>query len=187
MSRKLLSVMLLLASGFVSACGFEPLYVQNKHSSAWYYGSEFDTSISDEMAQIKVGVIADRFGQQVRNNLLDLLTPKGTPKKAKYRLEVKLISKEITQQALRRDITATSERVVYRVGYKLLEGSEVLVSGDSVAYVSYDILANPYSTTTAQKKTETDAAKIVADDIALRLGAYFHSKHSYKKVMQDDI
>lgn len=186
MNKKQISGLVLIV-GLLSACGFEPLYVQNKRSSAWYYGGEFDTSISTEMSQIKVGTIADRFGQQVRNNLLDLLTPKGTPKKAKYRLEVELLSKEVTQQALRRDITATSERVVYRVGYKLLEGHEVLVSGDSVAYVSYDILANPYSTTTAQKKTETDAAKIISDDIALRLGAYFHAKHSRNKENVNDL
>ena len=53
-------------------------------------------------------------------------------------------------------------------------------------YVSYDILANPYSTTMAQKKTETDAAKIIADDIALRLGAYFHSQQSKKESLNND-
>lgn len=36
-----------------------------------------------------------------------------------------------------------------------------------------------------QKKTETDAAKIVADDIALRLGAYFHTKFSNKGNLDD--
>ena len=46
--------------------------------------------------------------------------------------------------------------------------------------MSYDILANPYSTTMAQKKTEENAAKIIANDIALRLGAYFH-KEMYNK------
>ena len=99
---------------------------------------------------------------------------------------MELLDKSVTQQALRRDITATSERVIYKVGYQLLQNSDVLVSGDSVAYVSYDILANPYSTTMAQKKTETDAAKIIADDIALRLGAYFHSQQSKKESLNND-
>ncbi len=57
----------------------------------------------------------------------------------------------------------------------MVEGTEKVLSGDSIAYVSYDILANPYSTTMAQKKGDEDAAKIIANDIALRLGAYFHS------------
>ena len=58
--------------------------------------------------------------------------------------------------------------------------NEECLKGDSVAYVSYDIMANPYSTTMAQKKTEADAAKIIANDIALRLGAYFHSQMKEK-------
>lgn len=170
---------------FLTACGFEPLYVQKKQQGYWYFNSQFDTSISNEMSQIKVEPIADRFGQQIRNQLLDLLTPKGTPHKPKYRLYVDLRNKSVTQQALRKDITATSERVTYTVDYHLDEGTETVVNGNSVAYVSYDILANPYSTTMAQKKTETDAAKIIANDIALRLGAYFHTKFSKKGNLND--
>lgn len=170
--KKILAVCLI---SLIAACGFEPLYVQKKHNNLWYFGGEFDTSITDEMAQIKVQTIAERFGQQVRNDLLDMLTPLGTPRNPKYRLYVDVENKEIMQQALRKDITATRERVRYKVNYRLIEGDTELVSGDSIAYVSYDILANPYSTTTARKKTEENAAKIVANDIALRIGAYFHS------------
>ena len=162
---------------FISACGFEPLYVQKKQESLWYFGGEFDTSISAEMAKIKVQTIADRFGQQLRNDLLDMLTPLGAPKKPTYRLFVDVEPIESTQQALRDDITATRERVRYKVKYRLLgaESNQVLVSGDSIAYVSYDIMANPYSTTFAKKKTQTDAAAIIANDITLRIGAYFHA------------
>ncbi len=170
--KKIIAVCLI---SLIAACGFEPLYVQKKHNNLWYFGGEFDTSISDEMAQIKIQSIAERFGQQVRNDLLDMLTPLGQPRNPKYRLYVDVADKEIMQQALRKDITATRERVRYQVNYRLIEGNTELVSGDSIAYVSYDILANPYSTTTARKKTEENAAKIVANDIALRIGAYFHS------------
>lgn len=156
-------------------CGFEPLYVEKKHDNMWYYGGDFDTSISQEMSQISVEPIADRFGQIMRNNLLDLLTPKGTPKSPKYRLFVNLAGKTVSDQALRSDITATRKMVQYRVSYYMTEDGKRLFTGDSVAYTSYDILANPYSTTIAQKKGEEDAAKIIANDIALRIGAYFHS------------
>ncbi len=173
--KKILVLFLLV---FVAACGFEPLYVQKKQDSLWYFGGEFDTSISAEMAKIKVQTIADRFGQQLRNDLLDMITPLGVPRNPTYRLVVDVEPIEITQQAMRDDITATRERVRYKVEYQLLnaETSEILVKGDSIAYVSYDIMANPYSTTFAKKKTETDAAKIIANDITLRLGAYFHSR-----------
>ena len=165
-------IILITLMFFIFGCGFEPLYVQKKENNLWYFSGKFDTSITFEMAQIKIMNIADRFGQQVRNDLLDMLTPKGAPKNPKYWLYVDLQEKEISQQALRKDITATRERVKYSVVYRLIdiESGENVVNGDSIAFVSYDILANPYSTTMAKKKTEEDAAKIIANDIALRLG-----------------
>ncbi len=161
----------------ISACGFEPLYVERKSDETWYYKGEFDTSISNEISQIKVEPIADRLGQLIRNDLLDSLTPKGIPANPKYRLEVYNIKKSVTEQAMRNDITATREKVRYTVNYRLLDAgnNKQLVKGNSIAYLGYDIMANPYSTTFAQKKVEKDAAKIIANDISLRMGAYFHS------------
>ena len=161
----------------ITACGFEPLYVERKSDEKWYYKGDFDTSISDEISQIKVELISDRIGQMIRNDLLDSLTPKGIPTKPKYRLEVYNIQKDVTEQAMRDDITATRERVRYTVNYRLLSATDnkELVNGNSIAYLGYDIMANPYSTTFAQKKIEKDAAKIIANDISLRMGAYFHS------------
>ena len=159
---------------FVSGCGFRPLYIQNTDTNAY----SNNTSVINELAQIKISSIPERFGQQIRNKLLDLLTPKGVPTKAKYRLDAKIDSKVISQQAMRNDVTATSERVDYIISYTLYEGSQKLVSGDSYAFVSYNILNNPFSTTMAQKKSEENAANILANDIALRLGAYFHSNRS---------
>ena len=78
-------------------------------------------------------------------------------------------------QALREDISATREMAVYRVGYSMKEGDKLLFESESIAYVSYDILNNPYSTTMAQKKAEKEAAKIISDDISLRVDAYFHA------------
>ncbi len=163
---------------FVASCGFEPLYVQKKQEGLWYFGGKFDTSISEEMAKIKIQTISGRFGQQLRNDLLDMITPLGAPRRPTYRLMVDVSPIEISQQAMRDDITATRERVRYKVLYRLIDAQSnaTLVQSDSIAYVSYDILANPYSTTFAKKKTETDAAKIIANDITLRLGAYFHAR-----------
>ncbi len=168
-------ILVLLPALFLCGCGFQPLYVEKKHDNMWYYGGDFDTSISDEMAKISIEPIADRFGQVLRNNLLDLLTPKGSPKEPKYRLFASLASKSETDQALRSDITATRKMVVYKVSYYMTEDGRQVMKGDSVAYTSYDILANPYSTTTARKKGDEYAADIIANDIALRLGAYFHN------------
>ena len=166
---------LILISFLFAGCGFSPLYVQKETEGNWYYNATFNTSIVEDMQQIKVEPIADRFGQQLRNNLLDSLTPKGTPKNPKYRLFVKLSSKRTYDQALRQDITATRRMVVFKVTYYMMEGDKKLFTSDSIAYTSYDILKNPYSTTVAEQKADTDAAAIIANDIVLRIGAYFHT------------
>ena len=167
----LLSVVLML-----TACGFEPLYVEKTSSSGWYYDDKFDTGIKEEMASVRLELIQDRIGQLIRNDLLDKLTPKGEPKEAKYILKVTKIDKQEIDQALRNDITATRKKVIYKVSY-VLQNMEhkTLINSNSVAYTGYDILRDPYSTTFAQKKIEKNAAKIIANDISLRLGAYFHS------------
>ncbi len=161
----------------LASCGFEPLYVERSQDEGWYYNGKFDTSITDEMALIEVAPISDRLGQMLRNELLDSFTPKGQPQVPAYRLRVDDIQKEVVLQALRDDITATRERVKYTINYTLYDAqsNKELVHGDSLVYLSYDILSNPYSTTFAQKKAEKNAARILANDISLRLGAYFHS------------
>ena len=161
----------------LAACGFEPLYVERHSDEKWYYKGEFDTSITDEISEIKVEPVADRIGQLIRNELLDNFTPKGVPDHPKYRLKVENIVKSTTKQAMRDDITATRERVEYRLEYALYDAStgQQLVKGNTLALLGYDIMANPYSTTFSKKKIEKDAAKVMANDISLRIGAYFHS------------
>ncbi len=162
----------------IAACGFEPLYVERHPTEKWsYYQGKFDTSITEELAQIKVEQASERIGQLVRNELLDSFTPKGVPSSPKYRLKINNIQKKKTEQALRNDITATRERVDYTLSYQLYDAKtgKKLISGDTLALLGFDIMANPYSTTFSEKKIEKDAAKVMANDIALRVAAYFHS------------
>lgn len=162
--------------GLVS-CGFEPLYVEKTSGDdLWYYNNKFDTDIAQEMSQIKVETVSDRIGQLVKNELMDTFHPLGTPKNAKYFLKIEPIYTRRSEQALRDDITATREKVLYSVNYHLWGRDDgELVSGNAQVFLSYDLLDNPYSTTMDKKKVEKDGAKILANDISLRLGAFFHS------------
>ena len=169
--------MVLTAVCGIAACGFEPLYVEKTSGDdLWYYNNKFDTDIVREMAQIKIESVTDRIGQMIKNELMDTFNPHGTPKCAKYFLKIQPVASETVQQALRDDITATREKVKYTVSYSLWDKDNgQLVSGSSWVYLSYDLLDNPYSTTMDKKKVEKDGAKIIANDISLRIGAYFHS------------
>lgn len=176
MKPKKILFALLLCCG-IAACGFEPLYVEKSgDGDMWYYNDEFDADIINKMAQIKVETVTDRIGQLIKNELIDIFNPYGTPKGAQYFLKLQPVKEKVTQQALRDDITATREKIKYTVKYTLWSRKKGhLVSGDAWIYLSYDLLDNPYSTTMDKKKVEKDGAKILANDIALRIGAYFHS------------
>ena len=173
-SKKFIACVLICG---LSACGFEPLYVEKTSGEdLWYYNNQYDTDIVREMSQLKVESVSDRIGQLIKNELMDTFNPHGTPKNAKYFLKLSPVDKYTTEQALRDDITATREKVKYSVNYQLWsKESGQLVSGNSITYLSYDLLDNPYSTTMDKKKIEKDGAKIIANDISLRIGAYFHS------------
>lgn len=177
MQHKKTYIALAILAFCISACGFEPLYVEKTtNNDLWYYDNEFDTDIVQEMAQIKIEGATDRIGQLVKNELIDNLTPHGIPSHAKYFLKLEPIKSYRKEQALRDDITATREKVKYSLHYSLWSKEKgSLVSGKSWIFLSYDLLDNPYSTTMGKKKVEKDGAKILANDISLRIGAYFHS------------
>ena len=181
-----LAVLVLFA---VAACGFEPLNVQKtSKEDKWYFDGDFDNYVTDQMAQIKIVVTGERLGQQIKNNLLDLLTPQGVPAKPKYYLYVNPVQENEYDQALRCDITDTLKRIDYKVNYHMTQNSKEVMKGNTVSFVSYDILDNPYSTVISRKKVQQDAAKIMANDIALRLGAFFNAKaNEYEDAEQKDL
>ena len=174
---KMRNTAVLFLVGALCGCGFEPLYVEKTSGNdLWYYNNEYDADIVREMAQIKVETVTDRIGQLIKNELMDTFNPYGTPKCAKYFLKLEPVEKTTTEQALRDDITATREKVKYTVNYELWSKEKGrLVGGNSWVFLSYDLLDNPYSTSMDKKKIEKDGAKIIANDISLRIGAYFHS------------
>ena len=104
---------------FISGCGFEPLYVEKKTSSDWYYNNEFDAGIRDEMASVKVELIQDRIGQLIRNDLLDKLTPKGEPKSPKYYLKVTNVKKEEIDQA-NKQMIQYKESLIKKIWNKII-------------------------------------------------------------------
>ena len=160
---------MVVATLCLASCGFTPLYATSANS----YNNE---DVKTELAQIKIKHIANRFGQQIRNQLLDKLNPLGQPKKHKYVLEVVMEGKPlIIEQALRDDVTATRETMKISMLYELKQGNETILEGDSIAFSSYNIMSNPYSTTISKESAYKQAAKIIADDISLRLAAYFYS------------
>src|SRR5688572_13658150 len=70
---------LVLVAAALSGCGFKPLYRQNDGSA-----------VVPQFSQIAIMQPDDRPSQQMRNYLLDSLTPRGEPGRPRYILEYQI-------------------------------------------------------------------------------------------------
>jgi LPS-assembly lipoprotein len=155
-----LAVAFLLALG---ACGFQPLY-----------GPRGTTDVPDEFAAIEIQPIRDRLGQELHNNLLDLLNPKGEPTKPKYELVVTL-SENRQELAVQKTAFATRANLTMTAQFTLRDSKtkKPLAGGSSIAVSSYDVLRSDFATLAAEKDARSRALLQVAEDIRTRLALYF--------------
>ena len=148
----------------MAACGFQPIY-----------GSKGTPSAQIKMASIKVGIIKDRQGQQLRNFLLDRINPGGVPQSPNYTLTVKLTSgKELL--AFRKSQISTRANLNFFAAFNLKGKNQYLgenLSGVSKITVSYNILRSHFATLTAEKNARTRAVKELSADISNRIAAFF--------------
>ena len=158
----------LAATVMLAACGFQPVY-----RSAGGPSGEVVAALS----QVDVGIIEDRAGQMLRNQLLTLLNPKGRPGKAQYVLAVKLT--ETRQElALKKSEVATRANLLFRAEFSLANatGGGQVVSGVSRVVVSYNVLTAEFATLVAEEDARRRAARELALEIADRLAAHFREQ-----------
>lgn len=151
---------LLLALG---ACGFQPLY-----------GSRGATNTPDEFAAIEIQPIKDRIGQELHNNLLDMLNPRGEAAAPKYELVVTLTENR-EELAVQKTAFATRANLTMTASFTLREGKtkKGVTGGSSVAVSSYDVLRSDFATLAAEKDARSRALLRIAEDIRTRLALHF--------------
>lgn len=158
----LLMVMLCLSPLVLASCGFQPLYGKNS----------FNAAVMDDLGSVQVMPLADREGQLIHNALLTDLNPHGSSLTPRYRLVVTPSLTE-TQQALRKDDTATRNQITYNITFRLYDDKVPVLTGSFSQYFSYDFLEQHYANISAADDIHRRAAQSVADEIRNRLAAYF--------------
>ena len=147
----------------LSGCGFEPVYE-----------SRAKPHVKAEMAAIKIGIIKDRIGQQLRNNLLDRLNPTGSPDSPNYLLDVTLkIKKEDT--FFKKSKLSTRAILTLFADFRLNGKGRNLgkkFTGTSKILVSYNILSSHFATFTAEQNAKTRAVKELSADISNRIALF---------------
>jgi LPS-assembly lipoprotein len=149
-----------------AGCGFRPLY-----------GRKARGEVDAELARVKVGIIADREGQQLHNYLLDRINRKGRPSSPDYLLSVSIRIEKI-RQAFEPDKTATRMKLVFTADFELQEitTEKVLLKSFARSVSSYNIVDSAIATRSAELDTIDRAARAVSEEIRMLLSLYFQRR-----------
>jgi LPS-assembly lipoprotein len=160
-----LAISLLLA-GVVAGCGFRPLYKQTGN-----------TDTVREFSQISIAQPEDRPSQQLRNFLLDSLTPYGQPDRPLYRLEYQLTETVGSVFVTRtEEITRNNLQLSASVYLRDYQTGAILTSISATSQASYNVTLADYANLVSEKNARERALRDTAEQIRLRLGNYFDRK-----------
>lgn len=162
-SRRYLPALLLLALlPGLSGCGFKPLYGQQ------------DNVTVEEFRHVVIEQPENRLTQQVRNHLLDMLTPLGMPEQPLYRLELKVVETVASVLVTRSDeVTRNNLNLV--ISYRLQEyrtGAPIW-SGSVNSLVSYNLVRADYANLVSERDARARAARDGAEQLRISLGNFF--------------
>lgn len=144
----------------LSACGFQPLYGDRAHPA------------DRLLASVALENIPDRDGQKLRLLLSDRFYSTSPQTSARYKLAVRYVASR-QELGIRRDDVATRARLSLTGYFTLtpLDGSKPF-SGSERSFVSYNILLDPYATSSAEENATERGLTQLADNISNRIALY---------------
>ena len=171
MKRVARAAVLAAAAISLAGCGFRPLYA---------VGTTPD-GMSSYFGQVYVDPIPGRQGVHLRNQLLDAMTPDGTPTHAAYNLNVQL-SDTKEGLAIQENTQITRYNYTLTAKYELRDAvsNEVLDKGTARAIAAYNVVDSQFGTQAAERDAQERAAREVGEDIRLRIGLYFENRFGTK-------
>jgi len=159
-----------LAGAGVAACGFQPMYRQDRASDAVQQFSSIDIR-ADKRRDYTTE--EERLVQMVRNELLDRLQPKGAPLAPRF---VLVIDARESRSAVLVTRTESVSRFNLAVGsvWQLLDSrGGVLTYGTVNTLESYNVLRQEFANLSAETDARQRAARDIADQLRIRLALYF--------------
>lgn len=166
--RRLLRLAALLPAAGLAGCGFQPLYGTTAAGS----------SVSGELAAVRIAPLRERNGQILHNLLRDRLNPYGQPTEPRYQLSI-TVSQVSEETGIRRDETASRAVLTLYAAYSLVDAQgAVLTQGLARSSSGYNILDSSYASSVARQDAQERALTELAEDLKLRLAAYFSSRQT---------
>ena len=150
---------------FLTACGFQPLYLPIRGSS-------------QVAVPIKIATIQGRKGQILRNYLVDLLTPEGAPQKPLYILDISLTD-VVIDIGFRKDETSSRKNATVTALLTLRDSktNAIVYTHTAKAINSFAIInQNYFSDLTSEEYAKKEALRLLAEKISLLVVTYIDSK-----------
>jgi LPS-assembly lipoprotein len=144
-----------------AGCGFQPIHGQRSEASG------------TALAAIDIGLIADRTGQMLRNELLQQMQPQGGTTPARYGLAITL-GESLQELAIRKDETATRTKLIMTARFSVTSRADGkgLFTGSVQSANSYDILTSDFATLSAREDARRRAVQQLATGIKQRLSVW---------------
>lgn len=161
---------LLAALLALAGCGFRPLYGNTTGGNT---AGAVPVNVQQQLESIRIVPSQDRMGQQLYNNLRDMLNPRGVPANPKWVLTVQLVESQ-QQLLLEQDQAATRTYLVITANYHLrvANAQTEVLSGTARTRTGYNLLTNEYASLVAERNARERSAAELADGIRQRLAIY---------------
>jgi LPS-assembly lipoprotein len=150
----------------LASCGFSPMYgTAGGHS----------TSVESRLGQVEIGIIPDRSGQYLRNQLIDRFYRDGMPASPAYMLDVDPINEAVFDFDITIESEATRRQLKLTTEMKLIDKAteEVVLRRDLQATTSHNVLESEFSTLVTEQSARDAALNDLARQIERQLVLYF--------------
>lgn len=161
-ARFFAAIALLASVAALQGCGFRPLHAQ------------YTAASRPALAQIDIAIIPDRVGQMLRNELLDLMHPRGadgvTPR---FNLKIELTESR-NDLAIRKDESATRANLALTAHFFVTPyaGDALLFSGTANSIVSHNVLSADYANIAARDNARRRGVRELAMQLTERLSVW---------------
>ena len=164
---KILTLALFMGLGLgLSACQVRPLYSSNTTTGQ---------TLATELSSVEIAPADNRIEQEIRNNLIFAFTGGGTPEAPAYKLvlDTKTTSDDLTIES--GTGLAKTTRVSMTATYTLIKLSDKSLATKGSSYFTAEFARSTqrFANDRAKLDAENRAAEQIANDIQLRLSAFF--------------
>ncbi len=168
------AALLLLAGGSLAACGFEPMYRQDRAARTTLQFAGFDIKADPKKT---FAAEEERLTQMVRNELLDRLQAGGGASLAP-RYTLLIFAREGRGAVLVTRTDAVSRfNLSVSATWNLQDSvGAVLATGTVTTLESYNVLRQEFGNLSAEADARQRAARDIADQMRIRLALYFEQR-----------